>query len=177
MGTRLRLRDRFDAAALGLTLDGTKYVQGTVYRDREGEIDLAADFQGIAWLRDNVEGSPIVLEGVTPTYRWGGRVSIYTGLPTVVGWQWHQEQQRWNYRREVGRRIDDVNRVYRTTDPSEALSIMRKYGVKYVYVGQLEALYYPAAGLEKFRSALTDDLRKVFESPLVSIYRVLDEPS
>ena len=91
-----------------LTLDGAEYAQGTVYRDAEGPIDLEADFEGIRWLLQNVEGSPITLEGQTPLYRWGGRVSVYTGLPGVVGWEWHQIQQRGVHGRDVSRRVDDV---------------------------------------------------------------------
>ena len=30
-------------------------------------------------------GSPTVLEAQIPEYRWGSRVSIYTGLPTILG--------------------------------------------------------------------------------------------
>ena len=174
LGTQDRLRDRFDGRVLPLTLDGTAYIQGTTYHDREGDIDLAADYEGIKWLRENIEGSPVVLEGLTPTYRWGGRISIYTGLPTVIGWQWHQEQQRWDYRRAVGNRIRDVNEIYGTESPSKALSHLRKYRVKYVYVGQLERLYYQQSGLRKFEEQLSGELEKVYENTQVTIYRVRD---
>ena len=174
LGTQDKLRDRFNGQVLPLTLDGTAYVQDTVYRDPQGLIDLGADFEGIRWLRANVEGSPVVLEGHTPFHQWGARVSIYTGLPSVVGWQRHQEQQRWDYRWAVGNRITDVHRMYRTASPAEALRLMRKYGVEYVYVGQLERLYYPGRGLEKFDETMSDDLEKVFESEQVAIYRVRD---
>ena len=174
LGTQDRLRDRFNGRVIPLTLDGTAYAQGAVYRDEKGDIDLAADFEGIRWLRDNVEGSPVVLEGHTETYRWGGRVSVYTGLPSVVGWLWHQEQQRWDSRWAIAERIEDVNRIYRTTTPAEALSLLSKYGVKYVYVGQLERLYYPGPGLEKFDGALADYLEREWHNGQVSIYRVLD---
>ena len=177
VGTHHRLGVRFNPGAIGLTLDGTAYVQGTVYLDDHGEIDLAADFEGIRWLRENIQGSPIVLEGHTPTYKWGGRISVYTGLPSVVGWEWHQEQQRWGYRWAIDDRISDVNSIYRTNDAAEALSLMRKYGVKYVYVGQLERLYYPGEGLDKFDGALRDDLERVFSSDQVAVYRVLDGAS
>ena len=177
MGTQDRLRVRFNGRVTPMTLDGAAYIEGTVYRDREGHIDLAADYEGIEWLRYNVEGSPIVLEGITPFHRWGSRVSIYTGLPTVVGWQWHQQQQRWDYQWAVNQRINDVKTIYRTTSPSEALALLRKYGVKYVYVGQLERLYYPGPGLEKFEDGLANDLVKVFQSDQVVIYRVRDETS
>ena len=105
------------------------------------------------WLRRNVKGSPIVLEANTPTYRWGGRVSIHTGLPSVVGWQWHQEQQRWDYRQMVAPRIRDVERIYSTQDTLVAMELLRKYGVKYVYVGQLEKSYYPSEGIANSRPA------------------------
>jgi uncharacterized membrane protein len=170
LGTQDRLSERF--SILPMTLDGTAYMRETVYRDRRGDIDLAADYDGINWLQQNVEGSPLILEGLTPNYRWGGRISVYTGLPTIVGWQWHQEQQRWGYRWAVGDRAKDVNQIYRTTSSSEALSLMRKYGVEYVYVGQLERLYYLEEGLRKFDEGL--DLEEVYRNEQVRIYRVPD---
>jgi uncharacterized membrane protein len=112
------------------------------------------------------------LEGVTPTYRWGGRISINTGLPTVIGWQWHQEQQRWDYRQEVGKRIRDVQTIYNTPNSSEALSLMRRYGVQYVYVGELERLYFSEEGLRKFDIDMSRDLSKVFENQDVVIYKI-----
>ena len=146
LGTQDRLRDRFDVNAVPLSLDGLAYAEGATYFDRAGPIDLEADLEGIRWLRENVEGSPVVLEGNTPLYRWGGRVSIHTGLPSVIGWRWHQQQQRWGYRDQVDQRIRDVDRVYSTSDPSEAVDILSQYGVRYVYMGQVERLYYPETG-------------------------------
>ncbi len=177
LGTQDRLRDRFEGADNGLTLNGEAYVAGTTYRDARGDVDLAADFEGIDWLRQNVEGSPVVLEANTPTYRWGGRVSIYTGMPSIVGWEWHQEQQRWGYREEVDRRIQDVSVIYETQDPARAISLLAKYNVRYVYLGQLERLYYPGGGLEKFGLEMADYLEPVFTSEGVTIYRVRDESS
>ena len=177
LGTQDRLRDRFNGRVTSLTLDGEAYVDGAVYRDREGDIDLATDYEGIEWLRENVEGSPVVLEGQTPTYRWGGRISISTGLPSIVGWPWHQSQQRWEYRSVVGDRVREVNEAYRTPRIAKALSIMEKYGVSYVYVGQLERLYYPESGLKKFDEAVGSALEKVFDNGVVVIYRLKDTDS
>ncbi len=169
------LRDRFDdnpENITPLTLDGTAYIENAIYRDANGSIQLASDYEGIQWLQSNVQGSPIILEGVTPTYRWGGRISINTGLPTVIGWQWHQEQQRWDYRQEVGERIRDVQTIYNTLDSREALLLMRKYGVQYVYVGELERLYFSEEGLRKFETDMSRDLSKVFENQDVVIYKL-----
>jgi YYY domain-containing protein len=172
LGTQDRLRDRFDGNMTPLTLDGAAYVAGATFRDENGAIDLSKDFEGIRWLRQNVEGSPVILEAVTPTYRWGGRVSIYTGLPAVFGWQWHQEQQRWDYRHEVAERIRDVNRIYETGSNTEALALLHEYGVRYVYLGQVERSYYSAAGLAKFDDLLGGALEQVFSNGETTIYRV-----
>ena len=174
LGTQDRLRDRFEGKVTPLTLDGIAFVTGSVYRDLKGRVDMERDFEGIRWLRENVQGSPVVLEANTPTYRWGGRVSIHTGLPSVVGWKWHQEQQRWGYRDMVGSRIRDVNRIYSTSDASQALNLLDRYGVKYVYVGQLERLYYQSDGIAKFEGELAPHLRTVFETDEVTIYEVLN---
>ncbi|MDP6513730.1 MAG: DUF2298 domain-containing protein, partial [SAR202 cluster bacterium] len=175
MGTQDRLRDRFEGNVTSLTLDGAAYIEGQTYRDAEGNVDLEADFEGIQWLRDNIAGSPIILEANTPTYRWGGRVSIYTGLPSVVGWQWHQEQQRWDYRPDVGRRINDVRDIYNATDTFEALELLKKHNVQYVYLGQLERFYYEEDGIAKFNDSMSPYLETVFTSANVTVYRVKHE--
>ena len=170
LGTQDRLRDRFDTDEVPLTLDGLAYVPGTTYLDREGPIDLEADLEGVHWLRENVQGSPVILEANTPLYRWGGRVSIHTGLPSVVGWSWHQQQQRWGYRDQVDRRIRDVDRIYSTGIPSEAIELLTQYGVKYVYLGQVERLYYPEHGIAKFDDELRSHLTPVFQTDDVTIF-------
>jgi uncharacterized membrane protein len=58
----------------------------SVYVDDGRSITLDWDRQAFDWLRQNVHGIPTILEANTPLYRWGSRVSIYTGLPTVIGW-------------------------------------------------------------------------------------------
>ena len=170
LGTQDRLRDRFDSDRVPLTLDGLAYVPGTTYLDREGAIDLESDLEGVHWLRENVQGSPVILEANTPLYRWGGRVSIHTGLPSVVGWRWHQQQQRWGYRSQVDIRIRDVDRIYSTADVSETVELLNQYGVKYVYVGQVERLYYPDRGIAKFEGDLSQHLTPVFHTDDVTIY-------
>ena len=174
LGTRDRLRDRFDGYVTPLTLNGVAFMEGTAFREHSGDlIYLAADYEGIRWLQQNVSGSPIVLEAVTPAYRWGGRVSMYTGLPSVIGWQWHQEQQRWGYAYEVGRRTRDVQTIYSTNDVDLALEVMRNYGVRYVYLGHLERIYFPE-GMKKFENGLDDALEKVFDNGETAIYQVRD---
>ena len=174
LGTQDRLRDRFAGYVTPLTLNGVAFIEGTAYREHSGDvIDLATDYEGIRWLQENVDGSPIVLEAVTPSYRWGGRVAMYTGLPSVIGWQWHQEQQRAGYAYEVGERIHDVQTIYSTLDVRTALDLIREYGVRYVYLGHLERIYFPE-GMFKFEDGLGGALERVFDNGETAIYRVRD---
>ena len=177
LGTRARLQDRFHT--LPLTLDGTAYTQDAVYLDPKGHIELRWDAQAMRWLQQNIQGSPVILEAaLSDQYRWGSRVSIYTGLPTVVGWKWHQEQQRGRYGFAVGQRHREVAEMYTTTDTRRALDLMQRYDVSYVYVGPVERLYHSGPGLEKFDAWVGDNLELVYppspeENPQVKIYRVL----
>ena len=170
LGTRARLTDRFSTEFQGL--DGTEYMETTAYRDRQGLITLRWDGEAIDWLRANVEGAPVIAEGNTPLYRWGSRVSIYTGLPTIIGWDWHQTQQRFDHGDEVRRRIGQVQRLFTTSSQEEALQILREHDASYVYVGQLERLYYPEAGLAKFDQMTSGPLEVVYSNQEVKIYRV-----
>jgi uncharacterized membrane protein len=90
-----KVTDRM-APNVPLTLDSMTYMNYARYSDNGTDLDLSHDYRAIRWLQDNVKGSPVVLDGVPAgiQYAWYSRISIYTGLPAVVGWQWHEEQQR-----------------------------------------------------------------------------------
>ena len=168
MGSRDRIQDRF--APTPFSLNGYKYIEGTTYNDPVGTINLENDFKGILWLRQNIEGSPVIAEGLTPSYRWGGRVSVHTGLPSVIGWKWHQEQQRWDYRQSVEDRRRDIDMLY--SNPSMADEIIDRYGISYIYVGSVENLYYPSEGIKALKEGLEGKLGIVFESKEVTILKV-----
>ena len=157
------------------TLDGTAYMQEAVYYDEHGLLPLRGDLAAIEWLQANVDGSPVILEAVTPPYRWGTRVSAYTGLPTVVGWDWHEIVRKCGLAPcpAVHARLRDVERGYSTTDPHETLAFLHKYDVSYVYVGELERLYYPAEGLATLAAmAQQGTLTTAYEGEGVTVYRV-----
>lgn len=169
MATPERIADRF--VVTPQTLDGMAYMTRAVYDDQKGPVDLRWDYEGIRWLQEHVDGSPVIVEAVTPIYRWGARVSVYTGLPTVIGWDWHQSQQRWDYRPSIEARTRDVNQIYSESDTIQAQRLLAKYDVRYIYVGLLERLYYPAAGLAKFDAMVGRGLlTKVYENPQTAIY-------
>jgi YYY domain-containing protein len=168
--TPVKLSYRFNP--LPPTDDGMAYMQTAVYHDRDRAIPLNADYQAIRWMQDNIPGSPVILEANTGLYKWGSRVSILTGLPSVVGWDWHQRQQRGDFAGMVSDRVTDVQRMYDTIQPGELLPLLRKYHVEYVYVGPLERAYYSEAGLRKFDDLLNVALDLVYDQDGVKIYRV-----
>jgi uncharacterized membrane protein len=168
--TPARVDDRFNG--LPATLDGTAFMEEAVYGDEYGDIDLSKDLEGIRWLRENVEGTPTIVEGRTDLYRWGSRFSIYTGLPTVIGWDWHQVQQRGELGFLVEQRKQDVDNFYRDPSVSNAIDFLRQYRVQYVIVGRVEELYYPQAGLLKFDNGLNGRLTEVFSNDELRIFRV-----
>jgi uncharacterized membrane protein len=178
--------DRFnnETAIRPRTDDGLAYMLGAVFHDGSapfpGEIRFADDYAAIQWMRGdddegspNVRGSPTILEGVTPNYRWGSRFANNTGLPAVSAWDWHQVQQRDMFSGIVNERRREVDLFYTTGDPAEAQSIIKKHDVRYVVVGALERLYYPADGIAKLESGLGGMLHRVFQSGETSIYEVV----
>lgn len=168
MATDVRLDDRF--SAIGPGIDGEAYMDEAVYLRKGIELDFATDRPGIEWLRENVDGSPVIVEAQWDLYTWANRISIYTGLPTVLGWDWHQTQQRHDYRWEVQRRRAAVNEFYTTRDVEEARGFLDEFNVKYVYVGELERGAYPTSGIAKFDEMPELNLHPVFEQGPVKIY-------
>jgi uncharacterized membrane protein len=173
-GTQTRLRNRFQV--MPLTLNGLAYMADAryIFDNGRGTDTLHWDYEAIQWLRgSSIVGSPVILEGQGALYRTlHDRVSIYTGLPTVLGWDNHQSQQR-GYGPVIGERIEDIRRIYSTTNTLNALQLLGKYRVEYIYVGELERHYYPERGLEKFQGMVGTDLELVYSNPGVQIYRVL----
>jgi len=179
MGGMAKIRDRMDGEQ-PITLDGMKYMESAVY-DWKGPMDLSQDYRAILWLQENVgvvnqEGSPVIVEAnLRDLYRWGSRFSIYTGLPSVVGWEWHQQQQRAiNPGAWVSNRIAEVDGFYSTVNIETALEFMRKYDVKFIIVGQLERNIYPALGLEKFKKYNGLYWDEVYRDEDTLIYQVPD---
>lgn len=172
---------------LPATLDGAEFM--TWAQRWEGDLDLLQvnptlapfplqeDYQMIRWLQENVEGTPTIIEGLgdDTQYRWNGRISIYTGLPAVIGWNFHQRQQRTlePMGRIVEMRNANVNAFYETHSVGTAWQILDFYDVDYVIVGRLEQAYYNAEGLDKFNDMVEEGLLEVvWHQGESTIYRV-----
>lgn len=117
------------------TLEGTAFLQA--YHPEE--------YDAMQWLikqaSQNPLQNPVILEAYGGSYTFYGRVSAYTGLPTLLGWGGHELQWRGNYD-EPGRREPLINRLYTSTDPQELRALLDEFGIQYVYVGPLEREKY-----------------------------------
>ena len=131
------------------------------------------EYQAIQYLKDEVDGTPVIMEAVTDSYQSGGRISAHTGLPTVLGWVTQEYYFRGSYEPWTHRR-EEVALAYQTPSPTEAAEVLSKYDVEYVYVGRYETQEYGESGLSKF-SRFMD---MVFQKDEVTIYKTrTDSPS
>jgi uncharacterized membrane protein len=175
LAARAKILDRFSAEDQPHTLDGMAYMDKAVYYDNNLDMLIPDDKLAIEWMQANVQGSPVILEGNTPGYRWGNRFAIYTGLPAVMGWDWHERQQRSVIPGAViDRRLNHVKEIYSTTDVPRAEHLLDYYDVKYIIVGQLERAYYSPDGLAKFEAMVGQGYLKVaYAQGSVRIYEVV----
>ena len=97
------------------------YMKYSTYLENEVLMDLSQDYDAIRWMQENIKGTPTIVEANLPEYRWGNRYTIYTGLPGVVGWNWHQRQQRAiNPSEWVTERVEDIGNFYSLADLNNA---------------------------------------------------------
>ncbi|MCY4540538.1 MAG: DUF2298 domain-containing protein [Chloroflexi bacterium] len=170
LATRARSLDRM-APHLPLTLDGLAYMKESTHRETAPDknetamLDLAVDHALIRWMQENIAGSPVIMEGrrFPSEYQWNGRISIATGLPSVLGWNWHQRQQRtidplptW-----VEQRERNVRAFYNTGDIDDAVDILYHFDVKYIVRSGLEQLHSTAEGLAKFERMVSEGLLSI----------------
>ncbi|GAB4503054.1 MAG: DUF2298 domain-containing protein [Anaerolineales bacterium] len=117
----------------------------------------------LRWLQTAPDG--VVAEAIGGSYSSYGRVSAYTGLPTVLGWPFHEYQWRGTFSLQ-GAREADIKTLYATPDWQVARDILEQYHIRYVYIGDLERA--EPLQEEKFSRYL----RLAFQSGNVTIYEV-----
>ena len=128
----------------------------------------ADDAAAIAWIQANISGAPVVVEASGGSYQQQfGRVSSMTGLPTLLGWGFHEQQWRGS-NEEQGRRKPDIDTIYTSNDPRQVRQLLDRYNVSYVYVGPTERDSYRDANFDRFAQYM--DI--VYRNNGVTIYGV-----
>lgn len=128
------------------TLDGFAWLK----------LNHPSDAEAISYLR-SLGGNHIIVEksggideakGIIRTYE--GRVSSFTGIPTVLGYEQHEWQWRTNH--PIGwkdQRPNDIKSIYER--PNSTIQLMKKYNADLLYVGPTEYEHYrvnlPESGL------------------------------
>ncbi|MBC8162837.1 MAG: tetratricopeptide repeat protein, partial [Roseiflexaceae bacterium] len=169
VGTPSRVAYRFPDSPAP-TLDGLRFLDTASYEWNGNQIDLRDDGEAIRWLNANITGTPVVLQSSAEFYRaYGVRIAANTGLPTVVS-PLHESEQRDGDL--VAARDRDVITFYQTANPDEALRILSKYRVGYVYVGQIERAVYGEQGMAKFDQLAGAYLEPVFSNASATVYQV-----
>jgi uncharacterized membrane protein len=128
------------APSTGFTLDGAAHLA------RDSEDDYAA----IQWINASLPQGVLAEATRSGTsYSGFGRIATYTGLTSVIGWDFHEWQWRGSWA-EQGTRVQDLSTLYMTRDWLEAQEIVDRYDIDYVYIGPLETSTYHPVSLTKF---------------------------
>ncbi len=134
-------------------LDASAFMDTTMPEDA-----LATD-----WLNEHISGTPVVLEANGDSYTDYERVSVITGLPTILGW--HTHEWLWKSSSEiVDARAADIETIYTSLrkegdeetysslSKEELLQLIKEYQVSYIYVGKLEQDKYTDINHEMLKS-------------------------
>jgi uncharacterized membrane protein len=64
--------------------------------------------------------------------------------------------------------VGDINQIYTSNSPQTVLTLMARYGARYLYVGALEEATYVGVDLHRFGSFM----KVVYQYEGVTIYQV-----
>lgn len=138
-------------------LDGTAYLK----------IQRPGDYAAIVWIQKNITGQPVILEAQGDSYTDYARISSNTGLPTVLGWTVHEWLWRGTYDIPAPR-IEEVRQMYELADIRQTKKLLKKYNIRYFYIGDLEREKYPALNEKKL-----EKLGKViYKNSTTKIYKI-----
>lgn len=110
----------------------------------QSSYELTPDVEAIRWLNQNVTDHPVVLEASGKSYTDCCRISAFTGLPTVIGWETHEWLWRTSkenpnaYGTWVLPRQQDVEAIYTTSDDEQRRQLINQYNIDYIVVGAIE---------------------------------------
>jgi uncharacterized membrane protein len=140
----------------GRTLNGIEHLEST----------SPTDYQAITWLNENASGEVLAEAAkLGSSYTRYGRISTHTGIPAVIGWDFHQVQWRGTADPQ-GSRTTDLQILFETPDWLRAQEIVDRYDIEYVYIGRLERETYRPLNERKFEAFM--DL--VYENVEVKIF-------
>lgn len=128
------------------------------------------DWAVIQWFNENVQEPTVILEGTRGAYWVEGRssrISMMTGLPTVMGWVNHEGQWRGQDFLLVANRENDIRTMYTENDWAITEQLLDQYKIEYVVLSPLERQWYGSIPQSKF----DQHMQRVFEVGDFVIYQ------
>jgi YYY domain-containing protein len=116
-------------------IEGPRSLDGLAFIDARHPGDAAA----VAWLR-TLPGNITIVEAENGDYTYYSRISSFTGIPTIIGWPFHEFMWRGDKSGWYGSRMNDVRSIYE--NPNETVTLMKKYNATLLYVGESEQSRY-----------------------------------
>ena len=135
--------------------EGYKGMDSTAFMKDE----MPEDYEATKWIMENIEGTPVMLEANGDSYTFYERISVITGLPTVLGWYTHE--RLWKSEPEVtdemvtamlDERAADIEIIYTSEEEAKVRALLQKYDISYIYVGGPEEKKYESVNHEMVRS-------------------------
>jgi YYY domain-containing protein len=119
------------SSGLGPDLDGLSFMKA---RD-QNELNVINDIRSIS-----VQGD-VLVEAVGDSYLEYSRISGSTGVPAILGWEFHELQ--WHGSDELfSDRSEDVKAIYTADDEQDLAQLIDKYDLTMVVVGPRERTTY-----------------------------------
>jgi len=123
--------DKMSGSNGNLTLNGLAHV----FQEDPDE------YEAIIWLSQHAETHSVLLEAVGESWSSFSRISSSTGIPTVLGWPWHEKQ--WRGPSDIfGVRESDVMKIYSSDNKPQSSDLIDFYGINYIVVGPREIAKY-----------------------------------
>jgi YYY domain-containing protein len=121
------------------TLDGIAYLRAI----------NPSDAAVIDWLNEHVKGNATVVEAHGEAYREYTRISMHTGLSTVLGWEHHTKQRGLSPEGAIQRR-KAIQAIYVSEDVETTKNLLLEYHVDFVVIGAVERATYRRMDESKF---------------------------
>jgi uncharacterized membrane protein len=161
----------YPVSAIATRLNEWPPAAGGAALNLDGLAFLSPDTRAaVRWLSDQnrLSGRRVVIaEGVGDEYdSLAGGMATYSGASTVLGWAGHEVQWR-GPMPDLGIRQADMASLYRDANPDGFRSILDRYGVQFVVVGDVERKSYGESVTTRFDGLLP----VAFRSGSTFIYR------
>lgn len=148
-------------------IDGPRpYLDGTAYMMRKD----ADEARLLRWMRRRIKGTPRLVEAHGPSYQDFTRVTMHTGLPTLLGWDYHV-QQRGLEHVELESRRRAIAEIYASPHAFRAKELLCQFNVDLLFVGERERAIYGESVAVKFQAASSgfSVLKRFGDSRLYSV--------